>query len=574
MVRVRVTITCLVLFMSDLAIGQVAVVSPLPAGILQVRGDHANLHIHFNVPKGFQHFGYKLSSDIDTSKITDGWSEIAILDTLVDTLITVPRSLRNYTLYWRIDSSGIDTGGLIGNLTPGHIIGIAGQSNAQGYCYEMVESPWGDIRMLRNLTAWEPAKEPTGNVAGGPWIVMANRLYDSLQDSLPIGIVNVAVGGSGIMVASPGGQWIRNDANPLDSSDYGLALNRFLHAGSELECLCWIQGEAEAGYSLHAFDPEEYRVTFQGLMNRLKKDLGTDYPIFHLQVGGWSGTSAAYFREVHEAERILPPSTLVGTGLGRAVEAVDGVHYNVPSLWAVGGMFADAILAELYDKPGSMYPPLMPDSIAKFDSVLNSDGSKELCISLGWTRGGQAVKLGSMHEAQEFELEADGQVLDTSKVWYRILAPDSQRVLIGLRSGSIDPNLLWKVTYNATVGADFAPLATINPISGDTIFATAFYRLPVNGSLPTLSVREFKIDRIVPTPSQQAIHCYILALHHQAITLDVRDSRGALMRSVAVVLEEGQQDIPIPIEGLANGDYWVVLSDGVSNSVEKAVVIR
>src|SRR5436309_3101654 len=125
------------------ASAQIRFVSPRPAGILQVRGDHADLRLRVTVPAGYGSFEYKLSSDIDTTNIHDGWRGLAINAGVIDTLMTVPRSLRAYTLYWRADSAGVDTVGMIGNMTPGHIIGIAGQSNAQGYS-DMVEPAWGD----------------------------------------------------------------------------------------------------------------------------------------------------------------------------------------------------------------------------------------------------------------------------------------------------------------------------------------------------------------------------------------------------------------------------------------------
>ena len=327
------------------AFAQISFISPLPDGILQVHGERADLRLRLSLPAGYESFAYKLGSDRDTCSPSEGWRSVTIDAGVVDTLLTVPKSLRGYSLYWRADLAGVDTGGIIAGLIPGHIIGIAGQSNAQGYCWEMLEQANGDIRMLVGDRTWQVAHEPTDGAGGGPWIVMSNMLYQMIGDTLPIGIVNVAVGGSGLTMSDIGGQWIRNDANPKDSSNYGRALRRFLNAGSELECLCWIQGESDG---LDLPDPNTYRVAFAKLVHSFQADLSDTFAVFHLQISGNSTPQLqmASFPEAREALRVLPPSILVGTALGRTLD--DELHYSVLTNWAVGRMFADAILQERF----------------------------------------------------------------------------------------------------------------------------------------------------------------------------------------------------------------------------------
>lgn len=573
--RICALVLSLLAFGAAHGLAQPHFVSPLSRGILQVRGDHADLHLRATVPPSYQNFRIKLSSDRDTSSPFVGQTHLDIHNGSIDTLLVVPKELRNYTLYWFADSAGAPLMGSLPGLTPGHIIGIAGQSNAQGYCWEMVEPAQGDIRMLRDEHAWETAFEPTGNKAGGPWIVMANQLYKMIGDTLPVGIVNVAIASTGILVPGVGGLWMRNAANPTDSSIYGNALRRLLCAGSEIECLCWIQGENEAGYAPYLKDVGAYRTTFQGLMNDFRQDLADSFQVLHLQIGGWSNTQAPDFPKVHEAQRVLPPSTLVGTALGRSVEASDGVHYDIPTLWAVGGMFADAILAERYGQSRPMYPPLMPDSVAKVDSILDGSIPGRYCFSLGWTRGGKPVKLMNAHPAQCFALERDGQLLDTSQVWFRI-SKDSERVLLGLRQDSITLDHEWLITYNATVGADEAPLATLDPASGDTIFGTAFYELPVTpSSLARLSVNDFSIYSVVPSPTIGGLVCYVLARKLEHLQIELIDSRGVGVSHGEATVEPGLQQVRISTDGIASGDYWIVLtSDAGEQEVKKAVILH
>lgn len=564
----------LVILAPSFARGQIGFTSPLPDGVLQVHGNHADMRVHLTL-NGYPYFIYKLSSNIDTSDFQEGWDSISVRNGVVDTLLTVPKLLVNYALYWRTGTSSADTGGVVANLTPGHIMGIAGQSNAQGYTYDMITTAVGDIRMLINDSAWQPAHEPTGGVAGGPWIVMANELYQLIGDTLPIGIVNVAVGSSGLTIPGAGGQWIRNPANPEDTSVYGHAIDRFIHAGSDLECLCWIQGEEDAGGVLAS--PEVYRSAFATLMAGFDEDLGDSIHFYHLQIGGYDFSGTDSWPQTREAERELPPSTIVGTALGRSLD--DELHYSPPTLLAVGTMFAGAILKQEYGMTEPMYPPLMPDTFATLNSINDGSILGRYCFSIGWNRGGVPCKLTSMTPYQFFGLNDGLLPLDTSLVWYRISPLDSTRVQIGLRNDSITSSLLknyWFVTYDDVGGADQAPLATIDPVYGDTIFATACYELPVqlsNG--PPADVQEFSFQLEVPNPTSNAIQCYINSYKYQNMTIDVVNDLGATLQRETATVQEGEQIISIPTQGLLSGNYWIVLRDENGNqSVQKAVIIH
>ena len=72
-----------------------------------------------------------------------------------------------------------------------------------------------------------------------------------------------------------------------------------------------------------------------------------------------------------------------------------------------------------------------------------------------------------------------------------IISPsNSSRVQVGLRKESnisITPNdTTWSVTYDAVCGADQAPLATIDPISGDTGLVEFVLQTSGSGSDPTV----------------------------------------------------------------------------------------
>jgi hypothetical protein len=558
---------------------QVVFISPLPFGIAQVHGDHADIRLHVAI-SGYSNFSYKLSSDTDTSPPQEGWSSIAVHNGVVDTLLIVPKSLRAYSLLWRTGLLPTDTNGTISGLTPGHIIGVAGQSNAVGWVWpppgKFIAVARGDIRMLTNDTFWQPATEPTDGVAQGPWIEMANELYAKIGDSLPIGIVNTAVGGTGLTLSIGSGRWLKNSPDTNDKM-YPNAVDRFRHAGSELECLTWIQGEADGQGGGVLWNPETYHTQFANLIQNFESDLADTFSVFHLQISGFSGNanSTGAYPIVREAQRVLPPSTLVGTAIGRPLWD-SAFHYTVATYQAVGQMFAGAVLKELYDISAPMYPPLMPDTVATLDSITDGSIKGKYCFSIGWTRAGKPVTLTSLSAFQYFAIGESGipvPLYDTSQVWYRISPTDPSRVQIGLRNDSIAPKSnYWFITYDAIANGENAPIATIDPTSGDTIFATAFYELPVNlSSKPPASVKELSIQSVVPNPATNVIYCDLLSAKHETVTIELLDNLGAILRSESITVEQGFQAISISTEGLASGDYWLVVRDENGNeSIQKA----
>jgi len=427
--------------------------------------------------------------------------------------------------------------------------------------------------MLINDIAWQHADEPTDGAGQGPWIVMANILYAKIGDSLPVGIVNTAVGGTGLTISAGYGRWLKNSPDPADSM-YRNAIARFRHAGSSLECFTWIQGEAD-GEGGMLFDPGIYRTQFSNLIRNFITDLGDTFPAFHLQISGYSGPiPPATYPQAREALRILPPSTLVGTAIGRPLW--DGAfHYTVATYQAVGRMFAGAVLKNQYGLVTSMYPPLMPDTVAKLDSITDGSIIGRYCFSITWMRGGIPVKLTNVNPAQYFALHGDGILLDSSLVWYIVSPKDSSHVLVGLRNDSITLDHNWLVTYDVTAGGEHAPLATIDQVSGDTIFATAFYKLPVQiPSTANAGVKEFSLQSVLPNPSTNAINCYVLAHKRQEVSIALYDDRGVVLRRESVVLESGSQDISISTDGLLSGNYWVSIIDGKGNEVVvKAIVL-
>jgi hypothetical protein len=572
----------LVLLFAVSASAQVRIVYPLPFGILPVSGDPSTAAIHLlaQVDAQYTEFSMRVAAihPDSTSDILIDWTPLQISNGTVDTVLRVPTSRDEYVLEWHARAI-LGTGGSVTGLRAGRIFGIAGQSNAVGFNWEMNVPRHGDIRMLRDSAAWVPAVEPTGESAGGPWIVMANRLWREFGDSLAIGLINTAVGSTSLTPVKTVTKWYRDPEHPLDSGIYGHAVRRFLACGGPLQALLWIQGEAD-GAALA--DPGIYTSAFKVLLDGFRSDLGQqDLRAYHLQISGNSnpGAPIAYLPVVREALRILPSSTLVGTAAGRSINP-DGLHYTVPTYTAVGQLFADAIVTTLAGKPSPAYPPVTPDTAAFVDST--STLSADRFIRLHWRRGANpTTSLAFVNDRQAFVIARDKRVYyDTSQVWSRIDPNDPTSVLVGLRRDSITSNHSWTLSYIRTAGAEHAPLATIVPGldagTRDTIFAVAFLDLPVYlpGTKPIQSVPELSDVNAYPNPSRGALSIKLTSGKQQSATIELSDIDGRRLSSTNIELTQGPNEVSLPVAGLPDQAYLLSLQVGSDVVVRKIVLIR
>src|SRR5207249_7780957 len=128
--------------------------SPLPNAIIQKVNDSAQLHLLFT-SQDSKKLGLSLFDSV--GKRISGFTSFVFSfhNNFLDTTILIP-VLRNFTLSFRSERDS----GSISNLCVGHIFGIAGQSNAQGWSPPPFVEPHGDIRMLRNDSAWQKGEDP------------------------------------------------------------------------------------------------------------------------------------------------------------------------------------------------------------------------------------------------------------------------------------------------------------------------------------------------------------------------------------------------------------------------------
>lgn len=347
---------------------QPVVVSPLPNGIVQIKPPKEAGLLRIVIRSGREAgdrvlaVDYKLATDKGEPILDPFWSALKATEGKIDTTIVVPFLSKSFTFHYKIVTPDSIYTGSSYHLRIGHIFAIAGQSNAQGWSPPPYPQPDGDVWVLRNFRYWEYGAIPSGLRWNGPWIYMANYFQKLVNDSLPIGIVNMAKGGTSLVAHSKEGNWQRNDASPEDvTTPYGHALRTFRSAGSNFEALFWIQGEAD----VVSTTCEEYREGFKELVENFETDLDHSPEFYHLQIsgqklndGGPSHFAWAYIREAH---RSLHKSTLVGSAISYPL-SFDGIHYERITTEAVGHRFAAAHAWKHYKQPSPLFPPIEIDS--------------------------------------------------------------------------------------------------------------------------------------------------------------------------------------------------------------------
>lgn len=380
--RVLLLVLGLCVIVSNVAFSQIHILCPLPNAIIQKISDSASLRILFNSNET-KRINLRIIDSLGNDIPNYSWNKFSFQKNILDTILIIPIH-KKFAIQWRTVDGQIDSG-VIPNLSVGHVFGITGQSNAQGWSYPDFISPQGSIRMLLNDSAWQKGEDPTGGKWASPWIQFANRLQDLVKDSLPIGLVNVAVGGTGLVNKTDAGWWQRNDAFHTDpSSVYGKALIRFLSAGSHFEAIFWIQGESDAV----GVTGEQYISAFKKLIENFEEDLHHTLQFFHLQIGGQNGNPDKYsWGRIRNAQRNLPRSTLVGTAVGSPV-GFDNIHYAKITEIMVGDRFAGTIAKLLHNVPNNLFPPLLPQNSADLIACTSQDPYKGYKIVLQCMRGG------------------------------------------------------------------------------------------------------------------------------------------------------------------------------------------
>jgi hypothetical protein len=166
--------------------------------------------------------------------------------------------------WYRLEIRAVDgektmAAGAVEPVGVGEVLVIAGQSYAEGANDELlkVDDPQGRIAAFDRVNStWRVANDPQPNMADGGtiWPALGNLLLPVAR--IPIGLVNVAVGGTASRQWLPGEKLFENLANG------GRAIGRF-------RAVLWQQGESDV---IENVSTEKYVAHLTSIREALAKD--------------------------------------------------------------------------------------------------------------------------------------------------------------------------------------------------------------------------------------------------------------------------------------------------------------
>jgi hypothetical protein len=186
-----------------------------------------------------------------------------------------------------------------------HLYLLIGQSNMAGRGIVEPQDTVGNPRILRlnREGEWEIAKEPLHfdkPAAGvGPGLAFAREMLPG-NDSIVIGLIPCAAGGSGIDMWKAGAYWHQTDSYPYD--DALKRTHRALQDGT-LKGILWHQGGADRSPEKAAV----YKDKLMALVAALRKEFQVpDIPFVAGELTQSRNNTATINKAFHEAKQDIP----------------------------------------------------------------------------------------------------------------------------------------------------------------------------------------------------------------------------------------------------------------------------
>jgi hypothetical protein len=550
------------LIVSTSLLAQIQFISPLPNAIIEKNGNFGLIRFQGSSAKD-QNVSMTFVDSL--GKAISGFSDLQLSfkNGVLDSTIPCPVS-KKFSARWKSD---LDSG-TIDNLAVGHLFAIAGQSNAQGWSPPPFITPIGDIRMLRNDSSWQKGEDPTGGMYASPWIGFANRMQQLLQDSLPIGLINVAVGGTSLVTPLSNGRWVRNDTLHEDTATlYGKALIKFLEAGSRFDGIFWIQGETDA----NGVPADAYVSAFKQLVMNFREDLKVPFQFFHLQIGGQvANPDKINWGIIREAHRTLPLSILVGTAVGNTI-GWDGIHYSATAEMMVGDRFAGAIAKEVYHLDNPYYPPMLPQNSISMTQCTSKDPYSGYKIVLECRRNGLPVILKAVDTVRGFQIRINNTMLDTSEVFSLIESADRSKVDIFSKNTTFSPSDEIQLSYAIT-----GDVSSVNVSDDDTSTTLPNYLVGFRDMqvLAPSSVPVYIVGLTTPNPFTTETAFSLYMGNPEPVSYSIYDISGKEIYSLDLgLMSEGKHIINLKNGHLAGGVYEIVVTAGNTVKTFKIVVL-
>jgi hypothetical protein len=228
-----------------------------------------------------------------------------------------------------------------------HIYVLAGQSNmaGRGDVAKEDKTPHPRVLVLKKDGTWAPAVDPLhydkAHAGVGLGKTFAQVLADA-DESITVGLVPTACGGSPIASWQPGGIHDQTNSHPYDDA---LARTRRALEDGELHGILWHQGESDANPKL----AEVYGEKLTELIARFRKELASPQVPFVIgQLGEfphrpWSEGYRLVDAAQQEVAKSVPGVAFVSSK--DLTHRGDNLHFDSASLREFGRRYAAAYLA-------------------------------------------------------------------------------------------------------------------------------------------------------------------------------------------------------------------------------------
>lgn len=217
------------------------------------------------------------------------------------------------TLMWR--GKGLVTFGV------GDVFVVAGQSNAAGHGDGFIADRTAMVSVLGMSGQWKLAENgedmPAGMSAGSPWITMGELLV--LTEGVPVGIINVAVGGTSTE------QW-RPDA-PDNALYRGL---KQALTGRRVRAVLWHQGESDC---VGGVTTQRTFENMQAMITQSRADAGYAVPWYVALACYHAGVTPEQMEPTRSAQKLVYlhglalPGADTDTFVPPSMRS-DGTHFN------------------------------------------------------------------------------------------------------------------------------------------------------------------------------------------------------------------------------------------------------
>jgi len=216
----------------------------------------------------------------------------------------------------------------LGRFGVGDVFVVTGQSNAAGHGDGFVADRTGMVSVWCDPTEWrlstKPEGLPGGMGAGSPWPILGELLH--LSERVPIGFINVAVGGTSTEQWQPGGELYAGLKQAL--------------AGRRVRAVLWHQGESDQA---SGFTTEQTYQNMERLINQSRQDAGWPVPWYVALVSHTPDAPQESRNHTREAQKLLYKMGLALPGPDTDTYVPEAMRYDRLH-FAEAGLTVHAIL--------------------------------------------------------------------------------------------------------------------------------------------------------------------------------------------------------------------------------------